>query len=62
MLNCLCEIRKVTRAENYSHKYKANQTLFFRIPLSEEARYSLAYSYIHQSDLSSCGQALYLTV
>ena len=44
------------------NKYKADHTLLFRIPLREEARYLLPYSYIHQSDLSSCGQALYLTV
>ena len=40
----------------------SDQTLFSRIPLREEGRYLLAYSYIYQSDLSSCGQALYLTI
>ena len=50
------------RSKNYSYKYKADHALFFRIPLREEARYLLAYSYIYQLDLSSCGQALYLTV
>ena len=62
VLNGLCKIRKVARSKNYSYKYKADHTLFFRIPLREEARYLLACSYIYQSDLSSCGQALYLTV
>ena len=51
MLTGFCEIRKVTRSENYSYKYKADHTLFFRIPLKEEVRYLLAYSYIYQSDL-----------
>ena len=62
MWSGLCEIRKVVRSENYSYKYKADQTLFSRIPLIEEARYFLAYGYIYHSDISSCGQALYLTV
>ena len=62
VLNGLCEIRKVVRSKNYLYKYKADHTLFIRIPLREEARYLLAYTYIYQSDLSSCGQALYLTV
>ena len=61
VLNGLREIRKVARSENHSYKYKADHT-FFRIPLREEARHLLAYSYIYQSDLSSCGQALYLTI
>ena len=34
-----CEIRKVACSENYSYKYKADHTLFFRIPLREEARH-----------------------
>ena len=54
--------RKVARSKNYSYKYKADHTLLFRIPWKEEARYLLAYSYICQSDLSSCGQTVYLTV
>ena len=62
VLNELCEIRKVARSKSYSYKYKADHTLFFRIPLKEEARYLLAYSCIYQSDLSPRGQALYLTV
>ena len=62
VLNELCEIRKVAGSKNYSNKYKANHTLFFLIPSREEARYLLTYSCIYQSDLSSCGQALYLTV
>ena len=62
MLNELCEIRKVASSKNYSYKYKADHILCFRIPLREEARYLPAYSYIHQPDFSSYGQALYLTV
>ena len=62
VLNGLCEIHKVARSKIYSNKYKADHTLLFQIPLREEARYLLAYSYIYQSDLSSCGQALYLIV
>ena len=62
MWNGVWEIHKVARSKNYSYKYKADHTLFFRIPLTEEARYLLTYSYIYQSDISSCGQALYLTV
>ena len=49
---------QVARSKNYSFKYKADHTLFFQIPLREEARYLLAYSYIYQSNLSSCGQTL----
>ena len=45
VLNGLCEILKVARSENYSYKYKSDQTLFFRIPLREEALDLLAYSY-----------------
>ena len=62
MLNALSKIRKVARSKNYSYKYKDDHTLFFRIPLREEARYLLACGYIFQSDISSFGQALYLTV
>ena len=61
-VNRLCKICKVACSKNYSYKYKADHTLFFRNPLREDARYLLAYSYIYQSDLSSCMQALYLTV
>ena len=32
-----------TRSENYSYKYKADYTLFFRIPLREEARHLLVH-------------------
>ena len=62
MLNGLCEIGKLARSKHDSYKYKANHSLFFRIPLREEARYLLAYCYINQSDLSFCGQTLYLRV
>ena len=62
MWNGVWKIHKVARSKNYSYKYKADHTLFFRITLTEEARYLLTYSYIYQSDISSCGQALYLTV
>ena len=62
MFNELFEIHKVARSVNYSYKYKADQTLFFQIPLRDEARYLLTHSYIYQSDLSSCGQTPYLKV
>ena len=67
VLNGFCEIRKVACSESYSCKYKADQTLFFfeRIALREEreeAEYLLAYSYLYQSDLSSRGQVLCLTI
>ena len=61
VLNRVCEIRKVACSECYSYKYKTDQTLFFQISLREETRYLLAYNCFYQLDLSSCGQALYLT-
>ena len=45
------KFRKVALSENYSYKCKADQTLFSGIPLKEEARYLLAYSYIYHSDV-----------
>ena len=55
LLNELWEICRVPYSENYSYEYKADQTLFLRILLRGQARYVPAYSYIYQSDLSSCG-------
>ena len=50
-MNELYEIHRVACSKNYSYKYKAHRTLYFRIPLTEEARHLLAYSYSYQSDL-----------
>ena len=56
----LCwKIRQVASSENYSYKCKVDQTLLFQVPLTKEAKHFLAYSHIYQSDLSSCGQALF---